>query len=81
MPHKLKTLSGDQIAKFFGLHGFGLRHINGSHMKLIRKVAHGEEMITVPRHKTIPKGTMRAIYRQSKRFIPEQDLNVFFYTK
>jgi predicted RNA binding protein YcfA (HicA-like mRNA interferase family) len=81
MPFKLKTLSGDQLAKFFAVQGFRLRHITGSHMKLIRETVKGDEMLTVPKHATISKGTTKVIYRQAMRFIPEKDLRDFFYTK
>jgi hypothetical protein len=50
-------------------------------MKLIRETVKGDEMLTVPKHATISKGTTKVIYRQAMRFIPEKDLRDFFYTK
>ena len=34
----------------------------------------------VPRHREIDTGTLRAIYRQAIRYIPEQSLRGDFYT-
>ncbi len=81
MPNKLRILSGDQMVKFFSALGFELRSIRGSHMKLIRETPQGDQMLLIPRHKTPRKGTIKGIYNQAKRFIPEKDLKPFFYTE
>jgi hypothetical protein len=37
------------------------------------------QTLTVPIHKSIAPGTVRAIYRQAQRFIPEEDLRPWFF--
>jgi predicted RNA binding protein YcfA (HicA-like mRNA interferase family) len=52
----------------------------GSHAKFRRVTQHGEpQTLTLPLHKELDIGTIRAIYRQAARFIPELELRTFFY--
>jgi predicted RNA binding protein YcfA (HicA-like mRNA interferase family) len=53
----------------------------GSHDKLVISTSTGKkEILTVPNHSEIDTGTLRAIIRQSERYIPEQVLREKFYT-
>ena len=50
-------------------------------MKLRRTTQSGSrQTLTVPRHREMDAGTLRAIFRQASRFIPEEQLYPHFYT-
>jgi predicted RNA binding protein YcfA (HicA-like mRNA interferase family) len=54
--------------------------MRGSHAKLRRVTAEGErQTLTLPMHKQLDPGTLRAIYRQASRFIPEARIRDAFY--
>jgi predicted RNA binding protein YcfA (HicA-like mRNA interferase family) len=62
----------------FGFQDFAQR---GSHIKLRRILPVGRaQTLTVPNHNEIDRGTLRAIYRQASRFIPESKLRNQFFT-
>ena len=77
---KLKLLSGDDVIKIFSRFGFEIAAQRGSHVKLRRVLLDGSgQSLTVPRHVELDKGTLRAIYRQGLRYIPERELRDHFY--
>lgn len=77
---KPKTLSGKNVVKIFAEFGFGIVSQKGSHIKLQRIVEnHGKQTLTIPLHEYLDKGTLKAIYRQSLRYIPEDALKANFY--
>jgi hypothetical protein len=49
-------------------------------MKLVRLVEGHRQVLTVPNHEDIDKGTLKAIIRQASRYIPEKELRKSFYT-
>ena len=77
---KLKILSGTEVLKIFFLFGFNLKSQNGSHIKLFRKTTFREEILTIPNHKELDKGTLKAIIRQASLYISESELNKHFYS-
>jgi len=61
-------------------HGFEVVSTRGSHAKLLRTVPDGSvQILTVPLHKELAPGTLRAIFRQACQFIPAEKLRPFFY--
>ena len=53
----------------------------GSHAKLRRVTKEGAaQILTIPLHKDLAPGTLRAIYRQASRFIPEDVLRPCFFS-
>lgn len=81
MPN-LRVLSGDDIVKIFAKLGFQCVKQKGSHMKFQRTMPDGSrQTLTAPYHKELDTGLLRAIYRQSLRYIPESDLRTYFYTE
>ena len=79
---KLKVLSGSQVVKIFSELGFTLASQKGSHIKLRRVLKDGSaQIITISLHSELDKGTIKAIYRQALRYIPEETLKLYFYTK
>jgi len=77
---KLKVLSGNDIVKILSSFGFEIEAQRGSHAKLRRLLAGGtRQTLTIPLHEELDKGTMKAIYRQAGRYIPEDQLYPHFY--
>jgi predicted RNA binding protein YcfA (HicA-like mRNA interferase family) len=77
---KPKRLSGDDVISLLGSFGFLVYDQRGSHVKLRRTLASGQnQTLTVPRHKELDSGTVRAIFRQACRHIPEDELRPLFF--
>ncbi len=69
---RLRPLSGDEVIAILGRFGFVTHSQRGSHIKLRRNTASGlVQTLTVPRHKEMDPGTLRAVLRQAARFVPE----------
>ena len=77
---KLKTLSGKDIIKILGDFGFLIVGQKGSHIKLKRAIDNISQTLTVPNHYKLDKGTLKAIYNQALKYIPEKDLRKYFYS-
>ncbi|MBO3840549.1 MAG: type II toxin-antitoxin system HicA family toxin [Thermoproteota archaeon] len=77
---KLKVLGGKDVVKIFSRFGFVIVSQRGSHVKLRRTLPDGtKQSLTIPLHEELDKGTLKAIYRQALRFIPEEELKPHFY--
>jgi predicted RNA binding protein YcfA (HicA-like mRNA interferase family) len=61
----LKTLSGKQIISILAQFGFRITGQNGSHVKLCRYVPDSVEVLMIPLHKELNRGTSHAIYKQA----------------
>ena len=77
---KLRNLSGDEVVKIFERLGFIAVSQRGSHVKLKREGKLQKQTITIPLHKELDRGTVRAIYRQALKYVPENELSPYFYT-
>lgn len=78
---KLKRLSGDEVLGILARFGFVIHDRRGSHVKLRRLGATGTpQTLTIPKHRELDSGTLRAIFRQASRFVPEDQLRPHFYT-
>jgi predicted RNA binding protein YcfA (HicA-like mRNA interferase family) len=78
---RLRRLSGAELLRIFRGFGFTIHSQRGSHIKLRRTHADGTtQTLTIPAHPEIKLGTLREIYIQASRFIPEADLRPHFYT-
>jgi len=65
----------------FSLLGFAIASQHGSHVKLRRLLPGGfRQTLTIPLHSELDPGTLKAIYRQALRYIPEHELKPHFYT-
>ena len=79
---KLKILSGKDIVEIFISLGFAIAGQKGSHVKLKRYVAKDSmQTLTIPLHVELDKGTLKAIYRQALRYIPQNELMGYFYSE
>ncbi|MBI5226170.1 type II toxin-antitoxin system HicA family toxin [Candidatus Micrarchaeota archaeon] len=61
---KLPVLSGMQVTKAFEKIGYQIDHISGSHL-ILRNQQPPFKRLTVPKHREVAKGTLRAIIRQA----------------
>jgi predicted RNA binding protein YcfA (HicA-like mRNA interferase family) len=66
----------------FAHFGFEVARVRGSHHRLERLIEGNRQTLTVAvhGHKDIPLPTLRSIYRDACRFIPEDKLRPHFYT-
>ena len=61
---KLPLISVQELVKLLSKIGFEVDHQTGSHI-ILRQKEEPHRRITVPNHKEIAKGTLRAIIRQA----------------
>jgi len=78
---RLRPLSGDEVIAILLDFGFTIHSQKGSHVKLKRTAGGTAQTLTIPKHKEVDRGTLRAIFRQAARFIPEDQLRNRFYTE
>ncbi|MCW3999973.1 MAG: type II toxin-antitoxin system HicA family toxin [Candidatus Bathyarchaeota archaeon] len=71
---KLKPVSGLKLIKALGKAGFQVVGKKGSHVRLKRKTATSFNIVIVPMHPEIKKGTLKSILRQAD--LTEKDLIV-----
>ncbi len=77
---KLRVLSGREVIKILSKFGFEVVSQKGSHVKLRRVLPDGtKQTLTVPLHEELDKGTLKAIFKQASRYIPEEELKQYFY--
>lgn len=77
---RLRRLTPREILRLPGRFGFEVVSMRGSHAKLVRIGLSGrKEILLVPVHRQLATGTIRAIYRQACRFIPEGELRPGFF--
>ncbi len=62
MSPKLPVVSGAQLIKAFGKLGYYIRSQQGSHIHLRHPI---HPPLTIPNHREIARGTLRAIIRQA----------------
>jgi predicted RNA binding protein YcfA (HicA-like mRNA interferase family) len=80
MPPRLRRLSGRDVLRILGAYGFEVVATRGSHAKLRRISGDGRrQILTVPLHRSLADGTLRAILRQAARFVPEDELRRRFF--
>ena len=67
---RLPQLSGRQVCRVFAKIGYQFDRQKGSHI-VLRCVAAPHRRLVIPDHKTIAKGTLRAIIRQAGLTVEE----------
>lgn len=78
---KLKSLNSQEIIKILESFGFTVASQKGSHVKLTRQTSFQKQVLTIPNHKELKKGTIKAIFNQASRFVSSEDLEKYFYTE
>lgn len=69
------------MIKIFESLDFTVASQRGSHLKLRRTLSDGKKQtLTIPNHKELDKGILRAIYQQALKYISAEDLHAHFYT-
>jgi predicted RNA binding protein YcfA (HicA-like mRNA interferase family) len=58
---RLRRLSGHHVIQILAQFGFAVVSQRGSHAKLRRSVAGANQVLTIPVHAELDKGTLRAI--------------------
>jgi len=75
-----RPLSGRDVAAILSRLGFAVVGTRGSHCKLRRILPSGQrQTLTIPLHRSLAPGTVRAIYRQACRYLPDTDLLPHFF--
>lgn len=78
---KLRILSSNEIIKAFESFGFEVKDQTGSHIKMSRRTVLQKQILIVPNNKSLPKGTIKALYSQASRFVSPEELQAFFYSE
>ncbi len=78
---RLRPISGDEVIAILLTFGFSIHSQKGSHVKLKRAAKGVAQTLTIPKHKELDRGTLRAIFRQAARFVPEDQLREHFYSE
>jgi predicted RNA binding protein YcfA (HicA-like mRNA interferase family) len=75
---KLRRLSGDDVVSIFRGFWFRVAGQHGSHIKLVRDSPSGRQVLTIPAHRELDAGTLRAIIWQAGRFVAADELEPHF---
>lgn len=78
---KLKILSGKEVINIFEIFGFSVAGQKGSHVKLRKLTPACRQTLTIPNHQELDKGTLKAIYNQALKYIPENELRQHFFSE
>lgn len=77
---RLKNLSGPDVVGVFSEFEFLIASQRGSHIKLRRVLPDGtRQTLTIPNHRELDTGTLKAIYRQALRYVTDEELRPRFY--
>ena len=64
---KLRRLSGKEVIVFCEQYNFKISRQKGSHVNLSRVVSESKQVVTIPNHKEIDRGTLHNIFKNSCR--------------
>ena len=78
---RLKVLSGEDVIKILESFNFAITSQKGSHVKLRRTIKKINQTLTIPNHKELGKGTLKAIFNQASKYISESELMPHFYNQ
>ena len=81
MSPRLQWLSSREVCMALVRLGFEVVATRGSDAKLRRTTPEGvRQTLTMPLHRELASGTLRAILRQACRFVPEEELGPLFFS-
>ena len=78
---KLRSLSGEGVIKILEKFGFYIAGQKGSHVKLKRNSGENSQILTIPNHKELDKGTLKAIYNQALHYLSDEEIREHFYSE
>jgi predicted RNA binding protein YcfA (HicA-like mRNA interferase family) len=82
MSRRLRRLSSRELCQGLVSFGFVVVATRGSDAKLRRTTSEGvRQALTIPLHRELAPGTLRAIFRQACRFVAEGELDPLFFTE
>ena len=58
-----RDLNGADLAKRLAVYGYSITRQSGSHMRLSRQTADGQQHLTIPAHKPMRVGTLRQVLK------------------
>ncbi len=58
-----RDLNGADLARRLAAYGYSITRQSGSHMRLSREAAGGQQHLTIPAHKPMRVGTLRQILK------------------
>ena len=77
---KFKVLSGKEIVNIFTKHfHFAIKSQRGSHIKLLRYVGNKKQILIIPFHKELDRGTLRSIYKKTLEYLDNKEIDPFFF--
>jgi predicted RNA binding protein YcfA (HicA-like mRNA interferase family) len=76
---RIRNISGKKLIKIFESFGFNIVSQKGSHVKMRRAHEGSTQVLVVPNHIAISKGTLREIYNQALNYLPEKEIKDLFY--
>lgn len=80
MTRRLRRLSSRELCAALGRFGFEVAATRGGDAKLRRTTPEGvRQTFTIPLHRELAPGTLRAIFRQACRFVRVEDLGPLFF--
>jgi len=59
-----RDLNGADLARRLAAYGYSITRQSGSHMRLSRQAADGQQHLTIPAHKPMRVGTLRQILKE-----------------
>jgi predicted RNA binding protein YcfA (HicA-like mRNA interferase family) len=80
VPPKLRRISGHDLVHVFENLGFDMVSQKGSHMKLRRETELGAQILIIPDHRELDRGTLFSIFRKTSAYIDESVLRPIFYS-
>ena len=81
MSPKLRRLRGPEVISALEELGFDVERQRGSHVKLrrVESKTNAKQTLTVPNHKALATGTLRAVARQAARYLTEEEIQRIFF--
>jgi predicted RNA binding protein YcfA (HicA-like mRNA interferase family) len=81
MSRRLQWLSSRELGIALVRLGFEVVATRGGHAKLRRTTPEGlRQTLTMPLHRELAAGMLRAIFRQACRFVPEGEVGPMFFS-
>lgn len=78
---KIKHISGREVVRILESLGFVVSRQKGSHI-ILKKIASTEEqVILVPNHTSIDRGTLHSIYKKLMLYVNESEIKHYFYNE
>lgn len=78
---RLRRCSGTTLVALLRPLGFAVERQRGSHLKLVRPISSGRQILIIPNHSLLDSGTIRAIARQSANYLTDEEIRQVFYTE